>query len=235
MSSPGLNHLSTLHLPEFSLVALARCFRTSLRILCRSPNRSARAATRVEAGSQGCRFHRDRRPHRRRTSEAHQRSHLYVHVATGSVSRSAPRLSRRPPTAGIRLGPGYAPLAYSNVSDRGGIFGSGDYRVHGRVWVNGVFNRRHNNVRAESTRPSFDATSVQLGTRIQLGQDLFVSARGGEASAVGVRVAPASTKSRVRTYYGDIWRNLGRWSSRSTDTRSTFVFRRTSDGAVDRC
>ena len=123
----------------------------------------------------------------------------------------------------LRLGPGYAPLAYTNVSDRAGVFGSADYRVHRRLWVNGVFNRWSNNVREQLTRPSFEADHFQLGTRFQLGTQLFVNARVGEASAVTHRPTPQPFENRVRTFNADLWRLFGRWRllGRATGVRTT--------------
>ena len=123
----------------------------------------------------------------------------------------------------LRLGPGYAPLAYTNVSDRAGLFGSADYRVNRRVWVNGVFNRWRNNVRGQLTRPSFDANNLQLGTRLQLGSQLFLNARAGEASAVTHGRTPQPLENRVRTFNADIWRLFGRWRllGRATRVRTT--------------
>ena len=93
--------------------------------------------------------------------------------------------------------------------------------------MNGVFNRWNNNVRSEPTRPSYEATNFQLGTRLQIGAQLYLNARGGEASATTRGYAPQPFENRVRTFSADIWRRLGRWRllGRATgvDTTSQFA------------
>ena len=111
----------------------------------------------------------------------------------------------------LRLGAGYAPLAFTHIGDRKGFFGSGDYRVYNRVWVSGIVNHWRNNVRRESARPVFNADNIQLGARAGLPGGLFAHTRIGQATAVTRRTDHPSLEQAVRTVSIDLSRRFGGW------------------------
>ena len=96
----------------------------------------------------------------------------------------------------LRLGPGYIPLAYTNLGNRAGVFGTVDYRVNARLSLNAVFNRWNNDVRRPLDRPVFHADNVQLGTRFRVGSRLFGALRAGQASGTTFREEQGSSENQ---------------------------------------